>query len=165
MAKAIIMPQVGQDIKTGAIVEWRVREGDFVNKGDIVATVESDKATFEVEAYQSGVLLKILYDAGAEVNALEPIAYLGESGEKIEDLMQPDTATSETPETVPAQDTKVEKKILQAEKSTISASPSAKRLAREHGIDLSEIRGSGPEGRILKQDVLAAISSKGDSKF
>lgn len=84
MAKPIIMPQVGQDIKTGVIVEWRIKENDYVNKGDIVAVVESDKATFEVEAYESGVLLKILFEAGAEVNVLEPIAYLGEPGENVE---------------------------------------------------------------------------------
>ena len=83
MAKAIIMPQVGQDIETGAIIEWRVRENDYINKGDIVAVVESDKATFEVEAYESGVLLKILHEAGAEVKVLDPIAYVGEPGEQI----------------------------------------------------------------------------------
>ncbi|MHC4541761.1 MAG: biotin/lipoyl-containing protein, partial [Planctomycetota bacterium] len=66
MAKPIIMPQVGQDIETGVIVEWRVKENDHVKKGDVVALVESDKATFEVEAYEAGILLKLLYDAGAE---------------------------------------------------------------------------------------------------
>ena len=86
MAKAIIMPQVGQDIETGTILEWRVKEGEYVNKGDIVATVESDKATFEVEAYESGVLLKILYGAGSEVKVLEPIAYVGEAGEEVENI-------------------------------------------------------------------------------
>jgi HAD superfamily hydrolase (TIGR01509 family) len=80
MATAIVMPQVGQDIKTGVIVEWCVKEGDRIEKGDIVAVVESDKATFEVEAYESGILLKILHDAGAEVPVLDPIAYLGEPG-------------------------------------------------------------------------------------
>jgi len=83
MAKPIIMPQVGQDIKTGTIVEWCVKENDYVNKGDIVAIVESDKAAFEVEAYESGVLLKILFEAGAEVNVLEPIAFVGEPGEQL----------------------------------------------------------------------------------
>src|SRR4030042_925992 len=84
MAKPIIMPQVRQDIETGVIVEWRVKENDYVSKGDVVALVESDKATFEVEAYESGVLLKRLYDAGAEVKVLDPIAYVGEPGETIE---------------------------------------------------------------------------------
>ena len=94
MARPIIMPQVGQDIETGAIVEWRVKENDYVNKGDVVAVVESDKATFEVEAYESGVVLKILYDAGAEVKVLDPIAYVGEPGESIE-AAKPTAETNE----------------------------------------------------------------------
>ncbi len=159
MAKAIIMPQVGQDIKTGAIVEWCVKENDYVNKGDIVAIVESDKATFEVEAYESGVLLKILYDAGAEVPVLDPIAYIGEPGEDIEELESADIVTDETIEITPSEKTKVEKETEELQKQNIAVSPAAKRVAREYGIDLSKITGSGPDGRIRKQDVLAAVSS------
>jgi len=159
MAKAIIMPQVGQDIKTGAIVEWRVKENDYVNKGDIVAIVESDKATFEVEAYESGVLLKILYDAGAEVPVLDPIAYIGEPGEDIEELESVDVATNKTIEITPSQKVKVEKETELTRKPETAVSPAAKRVARKYGLDLSKITGSGPDGRIRKQDVLAAASS------
>ena len=158
MAKAIIMPQVGQDIKTGAIVEWCVKENDYVNKGDIVAIVESDKATFEVEAYESGVLLKILYDAGAEVPVLDPIAYIGEPGENIEQLESADITTKEAIEIIPSQKAKVQKEAKLPRKPGAAVSPAAKRIAREYGIDLSKITGSGPDGRILKQDVLAAAS-------
>jgi len=159
MAKPIIMPQVGQDIKTGIVVEWCVKENDYVNKGDIVAIVESDKATFEVEAYESGVLLKILYDAGAEVPVLDPIAYIGEPGEDIKQLESADTVTDKTTETAPSEITKVEKETEQLRKQSIAVSPAAKRIARKYGVDLSKITGSGPNGRILKQDVLAAASS------
>lgn len=159
MAKPIIMPQVGQDIKTGTIVEWCVKENDYVNKGDIVAIVESDKATFEVEAYESGVLLKILYDAGAEVPVLDPIAYIGEPGEDIKQLESADIVTDETIEIAPSEKPTVEKETEQLRKQSIAVSPAAKRVAREYGVDLSEITGSGPDGRILKQDVLAAASS------
>jgi pyruvate dehydrogenase E2 component (dihydrolipoamide acetyltransferase) len=161
MAKAIIMPQVGQDIKTGIIVEWCVKENDYVNKGDIIAIVESDKATFEVEAYESGVLLKILYDAGAEVPVLDPIAYIGEPGEDIEELESTDVATNKTIEITPSRKEKVEKETKQTRKSGAAVSPAAKRVAREYGVDLSEITGSGPDGRILKQDVLAAAEDRG----
>lgn len=161
MAKAIIMPQVGQDIKTGAIVEWCVKENDYVNKGDVVAIVESDKATFEVEAYESGVLLKILYDAGAEVPVLDPIAYIGEQGEDIEELELTDVSTNKTIEITPSRKEKVEKETKQTRKSGAAVSPAAKRVAREYSIDLSEITGSGPDGRILKQDVLAAADDRG----
>jgi len=159
MATTIIMPQVGQDIKTGIIVEWCVKENDYVKKGDVVAIVESDKATFEVEAYESGVLLKILYDAGAEVPVLDPIAYIGEQGEDIEELESADVATNKTIEITPSQKEKVEKETTLTRKSGAAVSPAAKRAAREYGVDLSEITGSGPNGRILKQDVLAAASS------
>ncbi len=159
MAKAIIMPQVGQDIKTGIIVEWCVKENDYVKKGDIIAIVESDKATFEVEAYESGVLLKILYDAGAEVPVLDPIAYIGEPGEDIEELESADVATNKTIEITPSRKEKVEKETKLTRKSGAAVSPAAKRVAREYDVDLSEITGSGPDGRILKHDVLAAVSS------
>ncbi len=168
MAKPIIMPQVGQDIKTGIVVEWCVKENDYVNKGDVVAIVESDKATFEVEAYESGVLLKILYDAGAEVPVLDPIAYIGEPGEDIEKLESADIVTDETIEITPSRKEKVEKETEQLRKQSIAVSPAAKRVAREYGVDLSKITGSGPDGRILKQDVLAAADDRGqktDSDF
>ena len=161
MAKPIIMPQVGQDIETGVIVEWRVKENDFVNKGDVVALVESDKATFEVEAYESGVLLKLLYEEGAEVKVLAPIAYVGKPGESLE---EPEAARgSLKAEGFGDGFSKVShpqaslEAATQSKKSGVSISPSAKRVAREHGIDLSTIEGAGPDGRITKQDVLAAI--------
>jgi pyruvate dehydrogenase E2 component (dihydrolipoamide acetyltransferase) len=78
MGRSIIMPQIGQDIETGMIVEWRIKKGDCVKKGDIVAVVESDKATFEAEAYEEGVVTKLLYEAGAEVKVLEPIVELAD---------------------------------------------------------------------------------------
>lgn len=159
MAKAIIMPQVGQDIETGVIVEWRVRENDYIKKGDVIALVESDKATFEVEAYESGVLLKLLYDAGTEVKVLDPIAYVGQPGETIEQLIEQTSET--TTEVSPTKEEEHGQKSGQSKKSGVSVSPSAKRVAREHGIDLSTIVGTGPDGRILKEDVLAAISTGG----
>ncbi|MBL7184728.1 MAG: HAD-IA family hydrolase [Phycisphaerae bacterium] len=158
MARPIIMPQVGQDIETGAIVEWRVKENDYVNKGDVVAVVESDKATFEVEAYESGVVLKILYDAGAEVKVLDPIAYVGEPGEIIE-AAKPTAET--TTEVTPSRRARSKEETERSSKPGVSVSPSARRVARQHDIDLSTIEGTGPDGRILKQDVLAAISSTG----
>lgn len=154
MAKAIIMPQVGQDIETGVIVEWRVKENDYIKKGDVVALVESDKATFEVEAYESGVLLKLLYDAGAEVKVLDPIAYVGQPGETIEQLQPAEEAISEVGHPQASLEA-----ATQPGKAGVSVSPSARRVAREHGIDLSTIVGTGPDGRILKEDVLAAIST------
>ena len=83
MVSPVLMPQIGQDITTGTIQKWLVKENDEVKEGDIIAEVESEKAVFEVEAYESGVILKILYAEGEEVEVLKPIAYIGEPGEEI----------------------------------------------------------------------------------
>ena len=82
---AIIMPQVGQDIPTGKIVEWVKKEGEEVKEGEIVVVVESEKAVFEVEADAAGVLLKILHEEGEEIEILKPIGYIGEPGEVVKD--------------------------------------------------------------------------------
>ena len=156
-----MMPQVGQDVETGVIVEWRVKENDQVEKGDVIALVESDKATFEVEAYESGTLLKILYNAGEEAKVLEPIAYIGQQGEKIE--QQPEPASAEAAPTTASKKAEDETQISQSPKEGASVSPSAKRIARQHDIDLAKIKGTGPKGRITKQDVLDAIESAGDT--
>jgi dihydrolipoamide dehydrogenase len=79
----IIMPQVGQDIEKATIVEWRKREGEPVEADEIVVVVESEKAAFEVEAEAAGVLLKIVHQAGEEVEILTPIGYIGQPGEEV----------------------------------------------------------------------------------
>ncbi len=84
MVSPVLMPQIGHDITTGTIQKWLVKENDEVKEGDIIAEVESEKAVFEVEAYESGVILKILYAEGEEVEVLKPIAYIGEPGEEIQ---------------------------------------------------------------------------------
>ncbi|MHC4725635.1 MAG: dihydrolipoamide acetyltransferase family protein [Planctomycetota bacterium] len=155
MATAVIMPQVGQDIETATIVDWIKKENDPIQKGDIIATVESDKATFDVEAYESGVLLKILYQEGDEVRVLTPIAYIGQPGEKVVAEAHPnDTTTSSMAEIIP-----VSTAEPRCERKGQVASPSAKRLAREKGIDLKIVTGTGPGGRITKEDVLNAAES------
>lgn len=158
MVTAVLMPQVGQDIKTAKIIEWLKRENDSVNKGDIVAVVESEKAAFDVEAYESGVLLKILYEEGQEVEVLTPIAYIGQPGEEIEKAPVSGEAEARLRDGEPlgaaasAQTTE--------SKAGVTASPSARKLAREGGINLKAITGTGPGGRITKKDVLAAVSAQ-----
>ena len=154
MVTEVLMPQVGQDIETATIVEWHKKENDMVNKGDIIATVESDKASFDLEAYDSGVLLKRLYEEGQEVKVLTPIAYLGEPGESVEEI----SSSTKVSHTVITPDSSVStvspEKSIRSDK--VTASPSARRLAKEKGIDLKNVRGTGPEGRITKEDVLNA---------
>lgn len=169
MATEVMMPQVGQDIETATIVEWHKKENDTVSKGDVIATVESDKATFDVEAYDSGVLLKRLYEEGQEVKVLTPIAYLGEPGESLDEV-QPTTACGSlksegfgdgfSPAAKPVPSVSVEGP---KEGLDLKASPSARRLAKEKGIDLKYVTGTGPEGRITKEDVLKACDDKEDT--
>ena len=161
MAKPILMPQIGENIKTGTIIQWLVKEGDPFSKGDVIVVVESEKATFEVEAYESGVIQEVLYSNGDEAEVLKPIAYFAQPDGVIEESSRAGQKAAAEPEEQRRPDFSREKPISQVQKAESGkfASPSARRLAREHGIDLSGISGSGPRGRIIKEDVLAAIAS------
>ncbi|MFC1716701.1 dihydrolipoamide acetyltransferase family protein [Candidatus Poribacteria bacterium] len=152
MAKPVLMPQIGENIEAGTIIEWKVKEGDRVNKGDVIVIVESEKAAFEVEAYESGVIQKILYSDGDEAAVLKPIAYYGQPGEMVE------AEPEETPEEQVEQE-KAQQFESSESRGSRFASPSARRIAREHGIELNGISGSGPRGRIIKRDVIAAVDS------
>src|SRR5215510_2114731 len=90
MVKPIIMPQIGQDITTGRVIAWLAKEGQPVKKGDVVAQVESDKAVFEVEALETGVLLKILVPEGEEGRVFDPICIIGEPRELEADIQKSD---------------------------------------------------------------------------
>ena len=155
MATAVNMPQIGQDITKGVIREWFINEGDPVEEGAILATVESEKAAFEVEAMNSGTLIKILYRAGEEAAVFKPIAYIGEPGEKVPDIQDDNPSAAE--------ETHIEAEIVKPSPNTagsrkIFASPAVKRLAREHNLSLADIKGSGPEGRIIKRDLLPYLA-------
>lgn len=156
--KTIIMPQVGQDVPSAAIVEWLKKEGDAVKKGEPVLVVESDKASFEVEAEENGVLLKILHAKGDVVEIFKPVGYTGQPGEKVEERSPGAEA--------PAKETKSEATksaptvaVASTDSSRIFASPSARRVAHENRVDLGMLSGTGPNGRIIKQDVLAYLQS------
>ncbi|HVN83083.1 MAG TPA: dihydrolipoamide acetyltransferase family protein [Terriglobia bacterium] len=154
----INMPQVGQDIPSARIIEWTKKEGDSIQIGDVIALVESDKATFEVQADQPGVLLNIVVSAGQEGEVFKPIAWLGHSGEKV----SADSSGLTPAATVISAQTSssaVESVSQAATPERQFVSPSARRVARERGMDLRTVKGTGPGGRILKEDVLAAAAA------
>jgi pyruvate dehydrogenase E2 component (dihydrolipoamide acetyltransferase) len=161
MAEPVLMPQVGQDIKTARIVDWCKKENEAVKKGEVIAVVESDKAAFEVEAYAAGVLLKILHAEGQEVEVLTPIAYIGQPGEKFDDAGQttvgagPRACPEETGQTQGVAPTNSQSAV----EERMAVSPSARRLAQEKGVRLETVKGTGPGGRITKQDILAAAGN------
>jgi len=156
MAQAVLMPQVGQDIETAILVEWTAQVGDAVKPNDVIALVESDKATFEVQALEAGVLLKQLLDEGEEGKVLEPIAWIGQPGEQIET----DTDVGEAPPALeaPQVDSAAPAATAPPEGEHIPVAPAARRVAREKGVDLATVTGTGPGGRILKEDVLATVT-------
>ena len=155
MAVELTLPKLGFDMEEGAIAAWLKNEGDPVKKGEVVAEVETDKATVEMEAPADGVLLKILVPAGQVVPVNTPVALIGEPGEAIETAAAPTPAVAEetapTPEPAPASAPAV------APAEEVKATPVARRLAEEHGVDLSRVQGTGPGGRITKEDVQAHL--------
>ena len=160
MASEVILPRLGQGMEAGTIVRWLVAEGDQVKKGQPLFELDTDKVTQEVEAEASGVLLKIVVPEG-EVPVGTAIAYVGEAGESVPE----GTGTQPVEEAAPREQVPVPTESAPAaapEPATVAAagnggrvkaSPLARRIARERGIDLASLSGTGPEGRIVAEDV------------
>ncbi|MEP0519756.1 MAG: dihydrolipoamide acetyltransferase family protein [Hyphomicrobiales bacterium] len=155
MAKPIVMPQVGQDLTEGLLVEWNVKVGDTVKKGDVIALVESEKASFEVEAYEEGTVLSLLYKAGELATVLEPIIFLGEEGESV-----PQESNEPSPVAAVSTAAAVEPALQSDTTSSSSSSPLARRIAAQNGLDIVEISGTGPNGSVVKRDVENAIEAR-----
>lgn len=159
MAIEIIMPKLGVDMQEGEIIEWKKQEGDFVNEGDVILEMMSDKTSMELEAEESGVLLKIVHGNGATVPVTEVIAYLGAEGETVEAgaTSAPAVEPAAAIEEVPAGRTPVIVAPAAAAKpqggGKVRATPAARKLARELGIDLGLVPGTGANGRVHKADV------------
>lgn len=154
MAEEIVMPKLTDTMEEGRLLKWLKKEGDYVSKGDIIAEVETDKAEMEMESFSSGTLLKIFASEGASLPVGQTIAILGEVGEEAKEVPEaPRPAARETrlPEKAEVSAPLVIERPRAAE--GIKASPAARRLAQEKGVDLSQVEGSGPEGRILTTDI------------
>ncbi len=190
MAIVIDMPKLSDTMQEGVIAKWNVKEGDKVSSGDVIAEVETDKATMDVEVYDAGTVLKIMAKEGEAVPLGGIMAIIGKPGEDISDLLGGKSAGA------PATEAKVEAKaepkaeakearadtkgkqeksfdpilgdleskpVPVASDERVKASPLARKMAEEQGLDLGNIKGSGPEGRIVKKDVLAAESAPAKS--
>jgi len=139
------MPKLGITMDEGTVADWRVQPGDAVAEGDVILTVETDKAMVDVPATAPGVLLAILVPAGGTAAVGTPIARFAAAGEAAAATPPPGTPAADHPPEVAA--------ALARRR----ASPLARRLAAEHGLDLMALAGSGPRGRIIRQDVEAAL--------
>jgi pyruvate dehydrogenase E2 component (dihydrolipoamide acetyltransferase) len=159
MATEIKLPRLGQGMESGTIVKWLKSEGDQVQKGEPLYELDTDKVTQEVEADASGVLLKIAVAEG-EVEVGKTIAVIGEQGESAE-VKSEEAPSPKAPEQK-AQPAQTERVTQVREPSTtngrVKASPLARRIARERGIDLGGVAGTGPEGRVVAEDVERAAA-------
>jgi pyruvate dehydrogenase E2 component (dihydrolipoamide acetyltransferase) len=177
MATALIMPKQGQSVESCAIVAWKKKVGDPVKAGEVLCEVETDKATFEVESPASGTLLAIFHEAGAQVPVLEPIAAIGAPGENVSSLRGSSAAAAapSVPVSAPAAARAAAPALTAAPAvspaaatapaptapaGSAVASPRARALAAARGIGLDGIAGTGPGGRIIERDVLAALEGR-----
>lgn len=169
MATEILMPALSPTMEEGTLAKWLVKEGDTVSSGDLLAEIETDKATMEFEAVDEGIIGKILVAEGSEHVAVNTaIAILIEEGETLPDsaTAAPQPAVQATPEptsnasaSVPQNSPASQSTVQAAAGARVFATPLARRLAADKGIDLSTIAGTGPNGRIVKADVLSASAS------
>lgn len=175
MPSQVIMPKLSDAMTEGRVIQWLKKEGDRVQGGDVVASIETDKAEIELEAFGSGVLRKILVGDGQTVPVGQLIGVIAEPDEDISSLEHAAPAAPATAAAAPAA-AKAEPKPASpappeaaapatpvappAETGWVPASPIARRMAREAGIDLAQVKGSGPGGRILERDVEAYVATQ-----
>ncbi|MFZ5961307.1 pyruvate dehydrogenase complex dihydrolipoamide acetyltransferase [Thalassococcus sp. BH17M4-6] len=164
MPVEILMPALSPTMEEGALAKWLVKEGDTVSAGDVIAEIETDKATMEFEAVDEGTMGQILVAEGtAAVKVNTPIAVLLEDGESADDIAPPpaaEQATERAPQApVTPADAAPAPPAPGRDGTRIFASPLARRIAEQKGLDLAQITGSGPRGRIVKADVESASAT------
>jgi pyruvate dehydrogenase E2 component (dihydrolipoamide acetyltransferase) len=170
MATDVSLPRLGQGMEAGTIVRWLKSEGDQVEKGEPLYELDTDKVTQEVEAEAGGVLLKILAGEGEEIEVGKRIAVIGEEGEDVADEVEVEEDVQEEGSPGAAREEEREhgreaaKEEPEPEEAAradgrVKASPLARRIARERGIDLAALTGTGPDGRIVAEDVERAATA------
>ena len=148
MALAVILPKLDEAMRTGRIIKWMKKEGDRVEKGEVLFELETEKVIFEIEAGQSGILSNVTAKAGDVVPVGATVAF----------ILQPGETAPEVPELVGKAQGAVQVEVPKVTKEVeVKASPVAKKIAKEHNIDLSTVKGTGPGGRITREDVLQAV--------
>ncbi|NOZ63562.1 MAG: 2-oxo acid dehydrogenase subunit E2 [Caldiserica bacterium] len=170
MIKEIFMPQLGQTMEEGVISKWLKKEGDKVEKGEAVLEIATDKANLEVESFHRGYLRKILYPEGSTVPVTQTIALITDKPDEeipedyIKKVMKQVEKKEEKEVKEETKEERTEKKVEQPRTGKVKASPLAKKIAREKGVDLSRVQGTGPGGRITREDVLKYIETGGEEK-
>ena len=170
MSVNILMPALSPTMEEGTLAKWLVKEGDKIQSGDLIAEIETDKATMEFEAVDEGIIGKLLVSEGSEgVKVNSPIAVILDDGEELKvnetaDLVVDTEYTKlEITKEEVVENKEPSMNVIQNSNTRIFATPLAKRLAREKGVDLGSISGSGPHGRIVKTDILDVNVSSVDT--
>ena len=168
------MPKLSDTMTEGTLVSWKKKKGDKVSAGEVIAEIETDKATMEWESPEDGTLTEIYVEEGGKVNVGDKIAFIGGEGEEApkkeekkepekkeekseEKTEKPAPAEKKEKETAPPQEKK--KPPARTEEARVKASPVARRVAAELGVNLASVKGTGPEGRVTETDVRAAAKS------
>ncbi|MCH7587829.1 MAG: 2-oxo acid dehydrogenase subunit E2 [Chloroflexi bacterium] len=169
MAELIIMPKLGFDMAEGTLLRWLISEGDQLAQGDVIAEIETDKATIEVESQFSGVVRKLVVEEGSSVPIGAPIAIVADAGESIDfETILAASASSSAEPADPAPEPRMMDHALSSSDGNgrlpggVKASPVARRLAEEFNINLKSLEGSGQGGRIVKRDVEHSIAGQTD---
>jgi len=168
MAATITMPKLGFDMAEGTLVRWLKEVGESVNKGEVLAEIETDKATVEVESTDSGVVRKLLINEGETVPVNTPMAIIGTADEKIEEPVKPRSGKNPEIESHPAAPSGASaasqlhtyEVVPAMPTGHLKASPLAKKVAQDRRLELNHIQGSGPGGRIVRRDVESALASQ-----
>ena len=170
MSVNILMPALSPTMEEGTLAKWLVKEGDKIQSGDLIAEIETDKATMEFEAVDEGIIGKLLVSEGSEgVKVNSPIAVILDDGEelKVNETADLVVDTEHTKLEITKEEVVENKEpsmnVIQNSNTRIFATPLARRLAREKGVDLGNISGSGPHGRIVKTDILDVNVSSVDT--
>ena len=161
----VTMPRLSDTMQEGTIARWLKKAGDEIKKGDVLAEIETDKATMDLEAYEAGTLQQVLVQEGETVPIGQAVALIG-TGAAVQQAVQPapaaaragaDGAGASPPESPPKAEASTQSKrpaiVEGGERGEIKASPLARRIAEEHSIDLSQVQGTGPGGRIVRDDI------------
>ena len=167
----ITRPRLSDTMEVGTILHWHVKVGDEVSAGDLLADIETDKATMELQSFDDGCVEQLIVSEGNQVEVGTIIATLSEEGEVVSDTKEVIEVPAITQE-VPAVTQKVSNTPQAAptptpptgeQRTGQRVSPVARRLAEEHGIDLNSVQGSGPSGRIIKRDILQRIDTTSET--
>ena len=155
MMKKVMMPKLGETMEEGEIIKWLKKEGDKVKEGESLLEIATDKANMEVEAATSGFLRKIVASEGEVIPVTETIAFIADS---MDEEISEEEGKASRDEGEKKEEEEISPQVKEkAITKPVKASPLAKKLAREHSVDLSSIEGTGPAGRIVKEDILRAL--------